>query len=376
MNRALVVTFILAAGAAGLFAETAKSNATIDALLDPLTEDMNALIGSIGSDMAPELLPMALSGDIAGEAAFAGNFPHGTFYIPSVGITLGHGFATALSSGNYDWKFMLDMPTLIQSSLSSLGTTGSDLYSATQNVFPYPAVQAGIGFGLVKDVELLANGIYVPQVLTDTLVNAANTTTLTALDPQFSTASVELKLRKVFFRDKGAYPAMSLALGGAYGDTKLGANIDLAKLLNKTGVDLSGIGTLNLSGPLNFDAQVYGAGLDFAISKRLPLFTPFASAGLWYRHAVVSSVVDLTATISDSSGNQLATKEISISPTTTDDAIAARLGAGFELRLWAVILHFGANLDLENPIVNITSFTLTGIETNGLSLNTGIRIAF
>ena len=88
MNRILSVVYILAIGAIGAWAQggAQASSATLDSLLDPLTEDISALVGGIGPDIAPELLQAALSGDIVGEAAFAGDFPHGRVTFPALGL--------------------------------------------------------------------------------------------------------------------------------------------------------------------------------------------------------------------------------------------------------------------------------------------------
>lgn len=371
MKKAATAFFILSACAAGL---CAQSHPTLDAMLQPLSTDIAALVGSIDSDIAPQLLPAALAGDIVGEAAFAGDFPHGTVILPSIGVTFGNGLATVLNDTSHNWQFTMKMPDLVQ---NALGGSGSDLYSASRQIFPYPTIQGGVGFGVTKGIEILANGLFIPQALTNTLVSAAGSSKVNSLSPQFSAATIELRVRKVLFYDSSSYPAMSLSLGGVYGDTKLGASVNLASLQNNSGIDLGGIGTLNLTTntPILFDAQVFGMGLDFAISKRFPVITPFASTGLWYRHAVVSTTGDLTATITPATGAP-ATEDIAISSTKTDDAIAGRIGAGFELHFWAFVLHFGANLDLENPLVDIQKFSLTGIAANGLSINTGIRWAF
>jgi hypothetical protein len=379
MKRAMSVALLVAAFAAGSGAQARSS--LLDDQLSYLTEDLTAIVGSIGSDIAPQLLSTALAGDIVGEAAFKGDFPHGCFILPAVGISLGQGFATALNSDSgYDWKFeLLSIPSLIDTTIAGMNnSTVSDIYAASRKIFPYPSAAVGFGFGLSRDWEFLVNGFFIPQQITDNLLAMVSSSTVSALSPTFSTASVEFKIRKVFFRDTRSYPAMSLALGGVYSQLSLGASVDLAELLGKE-IELSGT-TLNLAStePISFSTMVYGAGLEFAVSKRLPLITPFARAGLWYRHAVVSTSMNLDATIitTEDGVTKTATTKIAISPTATDDAIDARLGAGLELRFFAILFHLSANLDLESPLVEISSLSLTGISTNGLSINTGIRWAF
>jgi hypothetical protein len=363
MERKATLSIVLALFSIGVWADSAALNS----MLDPLTGQINALVGSVESDVAPQLLQIALSNDIVGEAALSGNFPHGSLTVSSLSVSFGHGLGTVLSNGTYDFSGnTINLQSIIQNNAPS------NLYTASQQVFPYPSFSGGIGFGIVNDFEILASGYIIPQSLTDLLVNkvGASYSSVSSLDPQFSTSNLLVKVRKVLFHDTASHPAMSLALGAVYGQTTFGVgDFDLSKLGD---VDLGSGTTLNLTGPASFTTQVFGTGLEFAVSKRLPLITPFANAGIWYRHAVASSDVNLLATISD--GTNTATKTIQISPSYTDDAIAGRLGAGFELRLWAVILHLSAHLDLENPLIYIKSFSLTDIALNGLSINTGLRI--
>ena len=384
MKRTLCVWITIAAIASGAWAQS--SQGSLQALIGPLQTDLESLMSSMGRDIAPELLQTALAGDIVGEAAFKGNFPHGslTLPIPAIGLSLGNGIATALNDSSYPWQFVVPLgPSSSSSGLidTTLPKTGivRDIYQASRQVAPYPSFAFGFGFAPFRDIEVLASGFYLPQVATDWIVGLASSPTITALKPQLSTTSVLLKVRKVFFRDSGGFPAMSLALGGLYSDLNLGASVDLASLNGDKAIDLTGIGTLNLAGPLAFNTSVYGGGLEFAISKRIPLITPFAKVGVWYRHSVVRSTLDFNATIAptgstDPSNNVI--QPITTSSTATDDAIDANIGAGLEFRIFAMIVHLQANLDLENPLIDIRELSLTGIAANGFSANIGLRWAF
>lgn len=366
MNRALSLTIILATFSLGAWGQT-----PLGEVLSPLNDDIAALLGSIGSDLTPQLLQTTLAGDIVGEAAFKGGFPHGSISIPAIGVGLGNGIATVLNDGARTWAFTPSpLPTIIQ---TAIGGT-SDAYKATRQVFPYPVIALGAGFGITRSIEVLVNGMYWPQGLTGAVVGLLPSNVAT-MDPTFSASSVVVKVRKVLLHDVGGYPAISIALGGVYGKIDLGANINLADLSGGP-IDLSGIGTLNIVGPMSFEATVLGAGLEFAISKRLPVITPFAKVGVWYRHAVVTSTTDLTATIVATDGTSSVSQKIQASPEAVDEGIYGRVAAGLEIRIWAFIIHFSAALDLENPLVDIKSFTLTGIAANGLSLSTGFRLSF
>jgi hypothetical protein len=331
--------------------------------MQPLSEDMSALMTSIGTDIAPQLLQATLAGDIVGDAAFAGDFPHGTITIPALGVDFGNGIATVLNDSSHDWKFVSPMPTLIQNVVGS-----SDPYQASRQIFPYPNLSFGAGFAITKGYEVLVSGIYIPQALTNAVSNMSSSAS--SVDPTFSATNIVVKLRKVLFYDKGGFPAMSLALGGAYGKVDFGANVNL-------NTNIGGTQTLNLNGPASFDASVYGVGLEFAISKRLPVITPFANVGVWYQHAVVSSNINMNATITDSSSTSPpAQSQITSSPTATTDGIDGRIGGGIELRLFALIFHLSAALDMNNPLIDIHNFSLTGIAANELSISTGLRFSF
>lgn len=375
MNRALSLTMVLLCLTLGALAAQ-STGGTLDTNLGWLSDDLGTLFSTIGTDIAPQLLQTSLSSDLVGEAAFKGDFPHGSVTFPSIGVGLGNGIATVLNDPDRVWNFASPLPSIVQTAFGSSGS-GQDLYQATRQIFPYPTTSFGIGFGITKGVEVLVNGIYWPQSLTGAIVGLLPSK-VASLDPAFSATSVLVKVRKVFLRDSGPYPALSLALGGVYSNANLSATIDLTKLSGSP-MDISGLGTLNLVGPLSMDTSVFGTGLEFAISKRLPVITPFANVGLWYRRAVVSTSTDLTASIqptADTDPNHAVKKEIVAGSTSVDDGIDARIGAGLEIRIWAMILHLSANLDLEDPLVQIDSFSLTGIAANGLSLSTGIRWSF
>jgi hypothetical protein len=371
MNRLSAVILVFFLGASTLIAQT---NPMIDGLIDPLTSDLSALAGGLCEDLTPVLIQPALAGDTVGAAAFDGDFPHGTVILPVLGVTLGNGIATVLHDDSHNWEFVTPIPKMITTALADAPDV-KRYYDMTGKAFPYPALSAGLGFGITKDIEFLFSGMYFPQSLTEAIVNTANSSSVSSLKPQFSTGNLVVKVRKVFFRDKGMWPAMSVSLGGAFGSTTLGADIDLKQLFGGKEVELSNIGTLNLTGPVSFTTGTFGFGLDFAVSKQFLVFVPFARTGVWYNHSTASSKFDLNAdftTTDTTTGNTtVTTKKIPVSGSKTSDTVAGRLGGGFELRLGPVVYHLSADLDLASPIVNIGE-----TEYDGLTLKTGFRVAF
>jgi hypothetical protein len=367
MKRIVLLSVILAAFSTSLWADLAYT-------LGKLEPDVQALMTSLGEDIAPNLLQTALGSDIVGEAALKGGFPHCTFTLFSVGADLGNGIATALNNGATDWEFTYHMDDMVTDAVGDSGTS-RDAYDASRNVFPYPSIAAGIGFGLTKNYDILVSGFYLPQSLTDKLVDMAPSK-IKDMGVTFDAMTVVVKLRRILFHDGRGTPAMSIALGGVYGKLDVGVDDFNSTTLKGSEIEVPGVGKLDMTGTASFQTRLYGAGIEFAISKRIAyFFIPYANVGAWYRHAEVSSNVDFVATLTDSNEGT-STVDIVSNPKATSDGISGRVGAGMELHILPFYFHLGASLDLEDPIVNVSSFTLTGISANELSLNAGLRMAF
>ncbi|MBL8967328.1 MAG: hypothetical protein JNG85_09975, partial [Spirochaetaceae bacterium] len=244
MKKPIAVALLGLTLVAGAFAQ----------LLPSLADDFEALMASVGRSAAPHLFQAAISSDIVGEAAFRGGFPHGSFTLLGLGADTGKGLAEALTDGSYAWKFALPMPSLLQTAL------GASTYQTISKVFPYPGLSLGLGFGLTRNLEVLANGIFLPSGL------AGLVPTLNSMDPSLSAVGVSAKLRYVLFRDGPRRPAISIALGGAYSSFAFGVrNFDLASLAGGP-VEVSSGTFLNLAGRLAVDAKAYGGGLEFHVS--------------------------------------------------------------------------------------------------------------
>jgi hypothetical protein len=365
MNKALGLTVILMCLALGTWAED-----LIQTDMGRLSDDLGVLFQSISSDIAPQLLQATLSGDIVGEAAFKGDFPHGTLVLPGIGVGFGNGLGTVLNNDTPDKWQLVDLSQLVQNNVGSGG--GSDLYNASRQIFPYPALSFGLGFGTVKGIEVLAEGFYWPQSLSNAIVGyLPSNWNVSGMNPEFTATSLLFKVRKVLMYDAGPYPAMSIGLGELYGNFKMGMGLNFSN-------DFGANETMNISGQMALETTVLGTGLEFDISKRLPVITPFGSFGLWYRYAKASTGSadgsPLLLSITESGTQESVT--FSNTFTSVDQGLDARVSGGFEIRLWALILHLSAAFDLEKPLLDIQSFSLTGISANGFSISTGIRWAF
>lgn len=365
MNKALGLTVILMCLTLGTWAED-----LIQTDMGRVSDDLGVLFQSISSDIAPQLLQATLSGDIVGEAAFKGDFPHGTLVLPGIGVGFGNGLGTVLNNDNPSQWQLLDLSQLVQSNVGSGGA--SDLYNASRQIFPYPALSFGLGFGTVQGIEIIAEGFYWPQSLSNTIVGLLPSN-VSGMNPELTATSLLFKVRKVLMHDAGPYPAISIGLDGLYGHFDMGMGLNYSNTISSTE-------SMNISGQVDLDTTVLGTGLEFDISKRLPVITPFGSIGLWYRYATAStggaagSPLEINITDSDLGTNE--SVALANAYTAVDQGLDARVSGGFEIRLWALILHLSAAFDLEKPLLDIQSFSLTGISANGFSVSTGIRWAF
>jgi hypothetical protein len=346
--------------------------------LEPLNQDFQTLMNSIGHDVVPHMQQMVLAGDIVGEASF-GNFPHFGIVLPGVGVTFGNGIATALSDPDPDlWKFnLLPFPTLIASALGSDQTT-KDVFNFAQGAFPYPSVRVGFGIGLGGGFEVLLNGMYLPQSLVDAglnLIETSATGPIHTLAPQVSVIDAGGVLRKVLIKDKGLFrPSVSIGAGYNYASFRLGANISSLYDLTKSKIEIPGLGNLDLTGKIDIKADVNSAGIDFHVSKRLLIFTPYMKFATWYQQSTYDALTAFKATVT-SGTTKITEQTLQAHPQYTVKSISTFLTGGLEVKLLFIILNASVTLDMENPIVDVKELSLSGVKgLNGISVNTGLRI--
>jgi hypothetical protein len=370
-KRWLVVVLLLAAVVPSLFAQS-----LID--MAPLKTDFEALMTSIGREVVPNLQQIALSGDVLGEASL----DHFTFTLLAAGVTLGNGMGKILAPGAYAWEFVLPLSSLVQTAISGTNSTVQSLYGASQSVFPYPAIRFGFGLPIWAGFEFIANGFVIPQFVTDLVLPLVDPMTggmINALKPQFSIINVGGKVRKVFLADKDWSPAFSVALGYAYSDVVLATSFDsIAKVTGP--IEIPGVGTLDASGTMGFHTTVHSAGLDFHLSKRLFVFTPFLKLSTWYQYSSFVSSALMKATVTPStSGVDPISLNLDTDTNLVISDVSVLLTGGMEINLVYVVISPSVTIDFDNPIVTVpgnffVNFNPAGLEFNGISFNIGIRL--
>lgn len=351
--------------------------------LAPFQTDFQALMTSIGREIVPNLQAIALSGDVLGEASL----DHFTFTLLGVGVNLANGVGKILAPGAYDWQFVLPLSSLVQTALSGIGAVGANAVEAARSVVPFPALRFALGFPVWGGFELLGSGFWIPQAATDLLVSLlepSGSGTVSGLHPRFSILNFGVKARKVFLTDRDWTPAVSAALGYVYSDVGLGVSLDSLSALAGQPIDVAGIGTLDMSGKLDFHTFVHSAGLDFHVSKRLAVFTPFLKLSTWYQYASFVSGADMTATVTPS---QTGAAAISLPLETATDLVVSDISflmtTGLELRLLYLVISPSVTIDFDDPIVSLrdpsldlATFKLAGVQLNGIAFNLGIRLQF
>ncbi len=360
--------------------------------LSALNTDVQTLFTSVGRDLSPSLHQMAVSGfDSVGEARLNG---WTRFYVTplSVGLTTFNGLGSVLDKTNAEypdtWAFtLLEIPTLIKNMAASNETGAAIFETLTTKAALLPSIRMGFGFPLPWDLELLVNGIYIPEALTTWGINLLGDTMadlpidLKAIGLNFNMFTLGGTLRKILLADKNGFwrPSLSLGASYVYSSTSFGAdNFNMAALGQENGVEISGTGTLNMAGKLGFAASTHAIGAVLHVSKRLLfIFTPYLKAAAYYHVSNYDSEFDVSAVLdpntpTDSSDDIEQALNAPVSLVTEDVSIV--LTGGLEINLPVITLFTALSLDLEQPLIDISAFTLDGFALNGLGVNVGLRL--
>lgn len=342
--------------------------------LTPLGKDLTTLFSGIGQDVIPLLSQNSISGDLYGEAEIDEVFFPFYLSIPSVSIATTDGIATVLSDENQEWKFITKLPSLVDSALTD---DTREYYDITQKLFALPSVKLGFGFKLPAGYELHFSGMYLPfDDLKGLLPEEASVLSLSIVD-------VGVKIRKTIFSDQWLRPAFSIGVHYFYSQFDFGADFKLTDFVEE-GVDVSGQ-ALDLDGDFSINTKVQSFGLDFHLSKRLFIFTPFVKLSPTVYYSSMRSVGDFKATLSEEATEgeevvpgdpiQLDIKESYIE----GNGLTLFASAGLEIRLFFIALHLSISADLQNPTFemgNATSLDFEETAFDKIALNLGFRIHF
>jgi len=354
---------ILAVGAAVILT-TGSAALQID--LRPFNADFNTLMTGIARDVAPSLRLGAVSGDLQGDATI----DHFNFSVLSLSFTAADGLAKVLRpSTKTQWLFTpLPLSSLINDNLGS-----SD---SVEKVIAYPSIKLGFGMAVGGGWDVSITGIWWPQVLADTAVNASGSDTFKQLKPQFSFANIGLQARKTVIEDSGLagfIPAVSLGTGYHFSTFDLGVNLKSLKDLSIAAPSVGQNQTLDMDGKFGVTTYSNVVTLDLQVSKHLLVFTPYAKLTGAYQWSSFTGLADLKARVTDSSvpANNT-TQDIYTHPTVNLSDFSFLSTTGLEINLFAVVFNFNIVADMGRAFLGWSS---GGIEANAFSLNTGLRIA-
>jgi hypothetical protein len=341
--------------------------------LAPLETDFGAFLEGIGRDTAPTLQLSALSGDIIGAASIDGF----TISVLPMGLTVGNGIATNLAPGStQDWQFMLPLSDLINGFIPA---EAADYVALSRNLAPYPAFKLAVGFKLPFQMDASVFGTGASMAFLDPLIGLIEPDAngpIHSLAPDLTMINLGAKVRRSLLKDSGAFPGVSVGLGYAFLSNTIALSIPSLAALGGD-VDLSGLGSLGLSGGLSFVSTVHTAGLELAISKKLGFFQPFARLGAWYQYASYAGNATLNATITPSlPGAPQIVQEIDVHPVVTISDVSALFTGGYELIFGGVVLDSNVTLDVGKAFLDLGDFTPAQMKGGGFSFNSGIRVKF
>ena len=336
--------------------------------LSKFSQDFNALVQGLGRDATPSLLLGALAGDLQGDASI----DHFSITPLAFGVNATDGLGTILQPGAHDWQFVLHLDNMVNDNASSSSTF-------FEHLMLYPSMKSAVGMAFgTWDVTL--SGFYFPQALTQALTGLDSSGKANKLSPQFSFGNIGVEVRKHLVADSGSFswvPALSLGVGYHITYFDLGLNVTS---LSDLGVGTQSVGpnqTLDLSGPMHFNTFSQVGTLDLHLSKHLAFFTPYVKLSGAYQNSTFTGSTNLTATVTDSSNSaNNSSQPISANPVVNVSDFAFLANPGLEIDIFAFILNINAVIDLGRANLDIHSFTLDGVDANGIVLNAGFRIAF
>lgn len=336
--------------------------------LNGFANDFKTLIVGVTRDVAPNLQMSALSGNIVGDATI----DRFMIFFPAVGLTVSDGLGTILENGAYNWVF-ISIPKIIDTVVGTDAGTLDTLHAIESRIFAYPSFKIGFGFGLPKGFDVIFSGMYIPPVLTETLVKNAGDK-IESLGVSINTMNIGAEVRKTIIKDSKKTPALSLGALYNYGNFNMEvAQMKLSSLI-AGGFDVSGQ-KLDMNGSLSFNTSVHNIGLDLHVSKHLHFFTPYAKISGIYQYAVTESDVDLLATLGDPATTG-STIKIQTNPSVVISNFSSFATVGFDLNLFIFILNTNAVIDLARAELNISDLSVTGITGRGFTINTGFRWEF
>ena len=332
--------------------------------LNGFASDFEAMLINVTRSVSPSLQMNALSGDIIGDASIS----RVVLALPALGVSVSDGIAPIMKPGAYEWS-LVSFPELIDSKLSSDKLMLDIIRMAETRLVPYPAIKAGIGFGLPKYWSVIVTGMALPNTFSETIAGMAGDT-IKQMELTAGLFNLGFEARKTLLQDSRTTPALSAGLMYYYGGFNMNIdNLSLSALMDG-GIEIPG-GTIDMNGKLGFSTAVHNIGFNVHVSKHLLFFTPYAKfSGIW-QHSTTEGDIDVNVF----SGTAL-NVPIQASPEVVFSDFSSILTTGFELNLFALVFNMNAAIDLARFGLDLANFDLSKMYGSGCAINTGFRIQF
>jgi hypothetical protein len=346
--------------------------------LDKLGPDLSTLFGGMGDEILVHMNQISLAGTTIGKAEL-GNFPHFSWSILGLGVSVFDGIGSVMRNPNTIWQFeALPIPSLVETNVGGISGV-SDIYDATKYLFGLPAIHGGLGMGVIYGFEVFASGFYVSNEMVDSIAGAFGAALPAEIAPlDLEMANVNIKVRKVLLSEQRIQPALSVSLGYDHSSTKIGYSISSLDMFLDEPIDLLGT-ELDIRGDFMLNGTTNAFGVDLHLSKTLIyLFTPFIKLSTWYHassYAVSAKLVASQTTPGATEPTREETLDVAASGERQD--VSVYVTGGLDINLFVLILHVSLGIDLQGAALAIGdafSGSFENTNVNNVNLNIGLRL--
>lgn len=297
--------------------------------LSGVQSDLSSFLGGLGSQMLSLISQNSLLGDGIGDAEI-GDFPHMALSLIQVGAVFADVGPKAIVDQTGVFQ-VLNFPGIISQAMAQINNpTVTNLYNGSGTFFLAPNMRLTLGAGIAGGVEVIGQIFFWPQGLTDGIASLANVQGLT-----FNVLNAGLRVRKVLLKDSGGFPAISLGAGFVYSNFQAGYGLGSLPSVSVPPVSID-FSTAKVS----LETNLYSAGLDVSVSKRLLFFEPYLRLSSWYQWGSYDGkVTGLSVTVSSTATGLAPESLIPVSE------IVFIVAAGFDLKLGPINLNIGGSFN-------------------------------
>lgn len=316
--------------------------------LDPIIDDLSIFFKELGKEIAPHTLQNELSGYGMGAADFDDNRIF--FFTASVGTNLTSGLFKFIDEENSNFN-ILNVYNFVDSIIQETPDFIQNGYETAQTFVPYINLRMGAGFNFFFDTDVIMLFSIFPGFIADAIGGWIDQDTL-----GLNSINTGIRIRKVFLKDTGLFPAISLGIGYTFANFHVGYGVPEFQQ------DLSG-DQLIISGNLYLDSVIHTTGVDFAISKQFSFFIPFFKVGAYYQWTQFSGRMDdFHARIENAGGDVIAETDTGPESTVNLSELTIILNGGFELKMGGFVLvpYSTFNISTQSFTINLETRTEFG----------------